>query len=72
MEPVVDLLTDEIVSAEALVRWHHPVRGTLRPGLFLPLAERNGLIAPLTMLVLDRAVAACARWREQASTSASR
>ena len=65
VEPVVDLRTDEIASAEALVRWHHPVRGTLRPGLFLPLAERNGLIAPLTILVLDRAVAACARWRAE-------
>ena len=65
VEPVVDLFTGELVSAEALVRWHHPVRGTLRPNLFLPLAERNGLIVPLTELVLDRAVAACARWREQ-------
>ncbi|MGZ4637924.1 MAG: putative bifunctional diguanylate cyclase/phosphodiesterase [Actinomycetes bacterium] len=63
VEPVVDLQTGKIVSAEALVRWHHPTRGTLRPGLFLPLAERNGLIAPLTELVLDRAVAACATWR---------
>ena len=54
-----------VVSAEALVRWHHPVRGTLRPGLFLPLAERNGLIVPLTTLVLERAVAACAAWRAE-------
>ena len=38
--------------------------GRLRPGLFLPLAERNGLIVPLTTLVLDRAVAACASWRK--------
>jgi diguanylate cyclase (GGDEF)-like protein len=64
VEPVVDLATGRVVSTEALVRWHHPVRGTLRPGLFLPLAERNGLIVPLTTLVLDRAVAACARWRD--------
>ncbi|MGZ4592198.1 MAG: putative bifunctional diguanylate cyclase/phosphodiesterase, partial [Actinomycetes bacterium] len=63
VEPVVDLVTGELTSAEALVRWHHRVRGTLRPGLFLPLAERNGLIVPLTELVLDRAVAACAAWR---------
>ena len=63
VEPVVDLFTGAVVSAEALVRWHHPTRGKLRPGLFLPLAERNGLIVPLTELVLDRAVAACARWR---------
>jgi diguanylate cyclase (GGDEF)-like protein len=64
VEPVVDLVSGRVVSTEALVRWHHPVRGTLRPGLFLPLAERNGLIVPLTTLVLDRAVAACARWRD--------
>jgi diguanylate cyclase (GGDEF)-like protein len=64
VEPLVDLATNCVVSTEALVRWHHPVRGTLRPGLFLPLAERNGLIVPLTTLVLDRAVAACAHWRE--------
>ena len=63
VEPVMDLVTDRIRATEALVRWHHPVRGTLRPGLFLPLAERNGLIVPLTALVLDRAVAACAAWR---------
>jgi len=63
VEPVVDLATGALFSTEALVRWHHPVRGTLRPGLFLPLAERNGLIVPLTTLVLERAVAACAAWR---------
>ena len=61
---MVDLQTGHIYSTEALVRWHHPVRGTLRPGLFLPLAERNGLIVPLTQLVLERAVAACAAWCE--------
>ena len=65
VEPVVDLLDGRVVSAEALVRWHHPTRGTLRPDLFLPLAERNGLIGPLTSLVLDHAVAACASWRAQ-------
>ena len=63
VEPVVDLHTGEVISAEALARWHHPIRGTLRPALFLPLAERNGLIAPLTSLVLQRAISACASWR---------
>jgi diguanylate cyclase (GGDEF)-like protein len=65
VEPLVDLQDGTVVSAEALVRWHHPVRGTLRPSLFLPLAERNGLIVPLTSLVLDRAVEACAAWRAE-------
>jgi diguanylate cyclase (GGDEF)-like protein len=63
VEPVMDLIGGRIIAAEALVRWHHPTRGTLRPDTFLPLAERNGLIVPLTELVLNRAVAACAGWR---------
>jgi diguanylate cyclase (GGDEF)-like protein len=65
VEPVIDLLTGGVVAAEALVRWHHPARGTLAPGVFLPLAERNGLIAALTEKVLDQAVAACSAWQTQ-------
>ena len=65
VEPVIDLLAGRVVAAEALVRWHHPTRGTLAPGVFLPLAERNGLIAALTERVLDQAVAACAAWQDQ-------
>jgi len=65
VEPVLDLLTGRLVAAEALVRWHHPTRGTLAPGVFLPLAERNGLIAALTERVLDRAVASCADWQRR-------
>ena len=65
VEPVLDLLAGRVVGAEALVRWHHPTRGTLAPGVFLPLAERNGLIAALTEQVLDQAVAACAAWQVQ-------
>jgi EAL domain-containing protein (putative c-di-GMP-specific phosphodiesterase class I) len=64
VEPVLDLLTGELASAEALLRWHHPVRGNLLPNAFLPAAERNGLIIPLTARVLDLAVAACARWQQ--------
>ena len=63
VEPLIDLRTGAVVSAEALARWHHPTRGTLRPALFLPLAERNGLIVALTSLVLQRAISACASWR---------
>jgi len=65
VEPVLDLLAGRVIAAEALVRWHHPTRGTLAPGVFLPLAERNGLIAALTEQVLDQAVAACAAWQVQ-------
>jgi diguanylate cyclase (GGDEF)-like protein len=64
VEPVLDLLTGELASAEALLRWEHPTRGALPPSAFLAAAERNGLIIPVTALVLDLAVAACARWQE--------
>ncbi|HTY73130.1 MAG TPA: EAL domain-containing protein [Actinomycetes bacterium] len=64
VEPVLDLLTGELASAEALLRWHHPTRGTLLPSAFLSAAERNGLIIPLTERVLDLAVGACSRWQE--------
>ena len=48
---------------------YHPTRGTLAPGVFLPLAERNGLIAELTERVLERAVESCADWRRRGLTA---
>ena len=62
-QPSVDPATGAVVSAEALVRWNHPVRGLVPPDAFVPLAERSGLIAPLTELVLARSFAELARWR---------
>jgi diguanylate cyclase (GGDEF)-like protein len=50
-------------GAEALVRWNHPELGQLSPALFVPLAERLGLIDALTRRVLALAVAQCAAWR---------
>lgn len=52
-------------SVEALVRWRHPTRGLLLPDEFLHLAERAGLMRPLTTAVLDLALANVRRWREQ-------
>ena len=63
-QPKLDLCTDELVSVEALVRWKHPQLGPLSPDVFVPLAEANGLIRPLTRLVLDEALRQCAAWRE--------
>lgn len=51
-QPRAALKTGEIVAAEALVRWRHPVRGMLAPGEFIALAERAGLIVPLGTWVL--------------------
>jgi EAL domain-containing protein (putative c-di-GMP-specific phosphodiesterase class I) len=47
---------------EALVRWQHPVRGLLAPAEFIPLAEQNGVIAPLTRWVLREAARQTAAW----------
>jgi len=54
-QPLVDAVTGEIRSVEALVRWHHPVRGMVSPGDFIPLAEKTGQIIPLGKWVLKQA-----------------
>ncbi len=46
------------------MRWQHPQRGLLPPLTFLPVAERTGLMHPLTDLVLDLALAQVRRWRD--------
>jgi len=53
-QPTFALATGELTGAEALVRWNHPERGEVGPDDFIPFAERNGLIAPLTMWVFAR------------------
>ena len=61
-QPKVELSTGLINGAEALVRWQHPREGLLLPDQFIPLAERTGLIIPLTDVVLERAISCCANW----------
>jgi diguanylate cyclase (GGDEF)-like protein len=62
-QPVFDLVTGHIAGAEALVRWQHPVRGTVSPGDFIPVAERSGLIVPLGSWVLREACEQLAAWQ---------
>ena len=56
-QPIVHLETGRAIGVEALARWNHPQRGRLLPSEFIELAETTWLIEPLTMLLLDRAVA---------------
>lgn len=51
-QPVIDVSTDAIVGAEALVRWHHPRHGLLLPGEFIQVAEESGAIVELGKVVL--------------------
>ncbi|WP_239143685.1 putative bifunctional diguanylate cyclase/phosphodiesterase [Actinoplanes philippinensis] len=55
-QPKVNLPDGAVIALEALVRWEHPERGLLPPGVFLPAAEHSGLIVPLTEWVLRRAL----------------
>jgi diguanylate cyclase (GGDEF)-like protein/PAS domain S-box-containing protein len=64
-QPQVDLDTDRIIGVEALVRWRHPIRGVLLPGVFIPAAERAGLIAPLGKWVLAEACRQARRWLDE-------
>ncbi len=61
-QPKADLESGRIVGAEALVRWQHPERGLVPPNEFIPVAERTGLIKPLSRYVLAAALAQCAAW----------
>lgn len=63
-QPRVDLTQDCCVSAEALLRWHHPEIGWISPGEFMPLAETTALISPLTRFVLEAAVRQLRAWRD--------
>lgn len=63
-QPQLDLATQKLVSAEALIRWRHPEKGILLPINFIPLAEETGLILPIGEWVLREACKQNKRWQE--------
>ncbi len=63
-QPQVELHSGHIIGMEALVRWHHPVRGLLMPGAFIPTAEKTGTILAIGHYVLQKACAQMKAWRE--------
>jgi len=62
-QPIYDANKGTIVSAEALIRWQHPTRGIVPPGLFLPLVEKSGFMKHLGEFVAEEAITQLSRWK---------
>lgn len=61
-QPIIDLGSGSIAAVEALLRWRHPLMGTIAPADYLPLAEETGLIVPIGERVLDAATRQLRTW----------
>ncbi|WP_445143938.1 putative bifunctional diguanylate cyclase/phosphodiesterase [Dyella sp. Tek66A03] len=61
-QPTVDMRSGRIVAVEALLRWHHPERGAISPGEFIPMAEKLGLIRRIDQWVLQAACTQMYLW----------
>ena len=64
-QPQIDVQNDMIIGVEALVRWHHPIVGLLSPDIFIPLAEKTGLIVALDLWVMKTAMRQVAQWHTE-------
>ena len=64
-QPKVALQSRDLIGVEALMRWDHPTYGTVEPAEFVPLAERTGLIGPLTAHVLATSLRQCRAWLDR-------
>jgi len=61
-QPQIDLRSEKIVGVEALVRWQHPIVGILLPDMFIPLAEKTGLMNKLDLWVMQTAMREISLW----------
>lgn len=64
-QPKIDIATEKIVGAEALIRWHHPTKGIVSPMEFIPIAEQMGIIGEIGKWTLETACAQNKTWQEE-------
>ncbi len=64
-QPKINLHTRKVIGTEALVRWQHPEHGFMAPDEFIPMAERTGLIKPLSIWVMNHALSQTEKWHRQ-------
>ena len=67
-QPKVNMRSGEILGAEALIRWNHPIRGLMPPGDFLPLIENRELAVALDEWVLDNALSQIEHWQTEGTS----
>ena len=64
LQPIYDSATNKIKSAEALIRWNHPQRGMISPGVFIPVFEKNGFVTRLDRFAWESACRFLSRQRD--------
>ncbi|HEX8961491.1 MAG TPA: EAL domain-containing protein [Rhodocyclaceae bacterium] len=69
LQPIVDLATDRIYKAEALLRWRHPVHGMIDPSQFIPIAEETGIITEIGDWVFRESARLAKAWYDAASAA---
>ncbi len=67
-QPIIDTKTMLITGAEALLRWDHPEKGMMSPGLFMPIAEETGMVIQMGQMVLQTACKQCKIWQDMGYT----
>ncbi len=64
-QPKADIGSGRITGVEALIRWHHPARGEILPGRFMPQAEQTDLMGRITEYVLEQSIRQCVAWQDE-------